>query len=127
MLYKRLFFSLAIVFIFSAFLFAITPNISASTIKDQVCEGITATGGACDTAGADTQVNNLVTTIINLFSWIVGIVAVIMVIFGGFRYITAAGDTGKTKTARDTIIYALIGLVIVALAQVIVSFVITRI
>jgi hypothetical protein len=46
-----------------------------------------------------------------------------MLIYGGFKYITSGGDEQSTKSARDTIIYALVGLVIVAFAQIIVKFV----
>lgn len=66
----------------------------------------------------------LITT--DLFSWAVGIAGVICVIFlvyGGVLYITSTGDSGKVKKAKDSIMYALIGLAIVGLAQVILSFV----
>lgn len=89
----------------------------------------TAADGDCQNIneGASENVNELVTLIINIFSWVVGVVAVIMIIYGGFQYITAAGDTGKVGNAKNTILYALIGLVIVALAQVIVRFVLGNI
>ena len=56
-----------------------------------------------------------------------GIVAVIMVIIGGFTYMTSQGDPGKTKKARDTILYGIIGLVIALLAFAIVNFVLANI
>ena len=62
-------------------------------------------------------------TIVNIFSLLVGIVSVIMIIYGGFRYITSGGESGAVGNAKNTIIYAIIGLVIVALSQVIVHFV----
>ena len=72
---------------------------------------------------AQSIADGIVGTIIDIFSWVVGVVSVIMVIFGGFRYITSGGDSGKITSAKNTIVYALVGLVIVALAQVIVLFV----
>lgn len=78
-------------------------------------------------AGAEGKVKDIVKTVINILSLIVGIISVIMVIVGGFNYILSAGDSGKVSTAKNTIIYALVGLVIVALAQVIVQFVIDQI
>jgi len=63
---------------------------------------------------------------INIFSVIVGVVAVIMIIFGGFRYITSGGDSGNISSAKQTIIFAIVGLVVVALAQIIVRFVLSR-
>lgn len=84
--------------------------------------------GNCDNTGDATQkINKLIHTIINLLSVIVGVVAVIMIIVGGFRYITSGGsDTGVTG-AKNTILYAIIGLIIVALAQVLVRFVLSKV
>jgi hypothetical protein len=58
---------------------------------------------------------------------IVGVAAVIMIIIGGFRYITSSGDSASVNSAKNTILYAIIGLVIVALAQVIVRFVLNQV
>lgn len=80
-------------------------------------ESITGAGGAID---------NIIITVINIISIVVGIVAVIMIIIGGFRYITSNGDSGAVSGAKNTILYAIIGLVIVALAQLIVRFVVNR-
>jgi heme/copper-type cytochrome/quinol oxidase subunit 2 len=104
------------------------PNsdVQAQATKDAVCQGISATGGNCNAAPAERSVNDLVAAVINIFSWIVGVVAVIFVIFGGFKYITSAGDSNKVSSAKSTIIYALVGLVIVALAQIIVVFVLNQ-
>src|SRR4029077_20357094 len=57
----------------------------------------------------------LVLTVVNILSVIVGVVAVIMIIWGGFKYITSGGETGKVTSAKNTIIYAIIGLIVVAL------------
>jgi cytochrome bd-type quinol oxidase subunit 2 len=75
---------------------------------------------------AGTRIDNLVTTIINIISLVVGIVAVFMIIIGGLRYITSNGDSGNVTNAKNTILYAIVGLVIVALAQLVVRFVVER-
>jgi hypothetical protein len=82
----------------------------------------------CAAAGSDatTQINNIVHTIVNLLSAIVGIVAVIMIIVGGFRYITSGGNDTSVTSAKNTILYAIIGLVVVALAQLIVRFTLSK-
>lgn len=72
------------------------------------------------------SLQGLITKIINIFSVIVGVIAVIMIIVGGLKYITSGGDSGNVSSAKNTIIYALVGLVIVALAQFIVRFVLTN-
>jgi hypothetical protein len=72
------------------------------------------------------KVNDLIRKIVNVISAIVGVVAVIMIVVGGFKYITSGGDSNNVSGAKNTIIYAIIGLVIVALAQLIVHFVLNQ-
>ena len=76
---------------------------------------------------AEDAVDGLIVDVINIISIVVGVVAVIMIIIGGFKYITSGGDSGNVTGAKNTILYAVIGLVIVALAQIIVRFVLDRI
>ena len=57
----------------------------------------------------------------------VGVVSVIMIIIAGFKYVTIGGNDSSVTSAKNTILYAIVGLVIVALAQVIVRFVLTNI
>jgi hypothetical protein len=90
-----------------------------------VCAGIQATGASSCTNG--TQVNNIISTVINILSVIVGIAAVIMIIVGGLKYVTSGGDSAATASAKNTILYAIIGLVIAALAQFIVKYVLSRV
>ncbi len=91
------------------------------------CGGTNATGFSSEDCNQDAgKLPAILTNIINIFSWIVGIVSVIMIIYGGFRYIISGGDSNGVTAAKNTILYAIIGLVIVALAQVIVQFVLTK-
>ena len=62
--------------------------------------------------------------ITNTVLYIVGILAVIMLIIGGIRYIVSGGDSKKVTDAKNTILYAIIGLIICFLAYAIVNFVI---
>jgi hypothetical protein len=80
-----------------------------------------------DVATGTTGINKIVTDVVNIFSVIVGIVSVVMIIYGGFQYVTSGGDSGKVTNAKSTIIYAIIGLVVVALAQFIVQFVLDKV
>lgn len=121
---------LALAFCFSL---VFAPSVSASLFsgaKKEACAGAQLSGppSAADCTEDDSK--KLSTTIqngIDLVSIIVGIIAVVMVIIGGLRFIVADGDSGKVTTARNTIMYALIGLILVASAQVIVKFVLTRV
>ena len=103
---------------------AIAAPTTTQELKNAACKGVSDSGTNCDDAAVDSTISNLISTIVDIFSWVIGVVAVIMVIYGGFKYVTAAGESSKVKSAKDTILYALIGLVIVGLAQVIVRFVI---
>jgi hypothetical protein len=111
---------------------AMVPALAhADTIQDKLCEGINKTTGAadgtsCTNQSEDDSINKIIKAIINIFSLVVGFVSVIMIIVGGFKYITSGGDSGNVTGAKNTIMYAIIGLVIVALAQVIVRFVLTK-
>jgi uncharacterized membrane protein YidH (DUF202 family) len=84
-------------------------------------------GEQCDVDDGTTNIQDIITTVVNIFSIIVAIVAVIMIIWGGFKYVTSGGDSGNITTAKNTIIYAIIGLVIVALAQFLVQFVLSTV
>ena len=125
---SRLIIALALVLGVSAPVLAIN-TVTYADAKSSVCDGIAATGSTttCDSSGsasAESAVQALVKNIINIFSWVAGVVSVIMVMLGGFWYITSNGDAAKATKGRTTITYALVGLVIVALSQVIVRFVI---
>jgi len=97
------------------------------TIQNGLNQGVCLeVGSTCDTAGSEDKVNGLITLIINLFSIVVGVVAVIMIIIGGLKYITSSGDSNNITSAKNTILYAIIGLVVVALAQFIVKFVLNK-
>ncbi|MBR5027020.1 hypothetical protein IKX64_00260 [Candidatus Saccharibacteria bacterium] len=77
-----------------------------------------------DASGA---LNNIIINVINAILGVVGLVAVVMVILGGISYMTSAGDSSKVKKGKDTILYGVIGLIIVGLAFAIVNFVIANI
>lgn len=83
----------------------------------------TATGGS---AAAETALGNLAKSVVNIFSIIVGAASVIMIVYGGFRYITSGGSSERVGSAKNTLIYAIIGLIIVGLAQILVHFVLSQ-
>ena len=80
----------------------------------------------CDGCPADLFGDNGVfKQVTNTILYIVGIIAVIMLIIGGIRYVTSGGDSKKVTDAKNTVLYAIIGLVIAFLAFAIVNFVIS--
>ena len=66
-----------------------------------------------------------VNQIINIVIGVIGFAAVAMTIYGGVQYTTSAGDPGKVKKAKDTIMYGIVGLVVAILAFAIVNFVLS--
>lgn len=67
--------------------------------------------------------DNVVKNAINTALFVAGVVAVVMIIFASIQYLTASGDSAKSKKATQTIIYAIAGLIVVMLAYSIINFV----
>jgi hypothetical protein len=107
--------------------FAIPANVAMADPKSTVCNTLGAGGGCGSQPSNGISINGVIAATINIFSAVVGVVAVIMIIVGGFRYITSNGDSGRISAAKSTIIYAIVGLIVVALAQVIVQFVLHKV
>lgn len=119
-------------------------NCGTSVLKSMV-DGTTSTykvwgktASACASAGVATSdssicserhltLNNIVQTIINTIVYVIGIIAVIMIILGGISYATSQGDAAKVKKGKDTILYGIVGLVIAILAYAIINFVLEMI
>ncbi len=96
------------------------PSVSAMTLQEGA-EAARCDGCPRDLFG-DTGVFKQVT---NTVLYIVGIIAVIMLIIGGIKYVVSGGDSKKVTDAKNTVLYAIIGLIIAFLAFAIVNFVIT--
>ncbi len=114
--------------IFAGFGLAMLPTTSSyADAQEDVCGAIGGTGasGDCKVKGS-TSVEKVIKTVINILSLLGGVIAVIMIIVGGLKYITSAGDSNGMSSARNTILYAVVGLIIIALAQVIVQFVLNK-
>ncbi len=96
---------------------------------DEACKGANLSNSDtdCKSAEATSKLDTTIQNIVNIITVIVGIVAVIMIIINGLKFITSNGDSNNVSSAKNGIIYAIVGLIIVALAQVIVRFVLDRI
>lgn len=102
-----------------------------STVHAQNCTDVTAGGigngascaqptGAAQNLFGDGSIFN---TITNILLFLIGAVSVIMLIIGGVRYVVSGGDQGAVTSAKNTILYAIIGIVIAFLAFAAVRFV----
>ena len=76
--------------------------------------------------GSNQNLPDIITAIINVMLFIAAALAVIMIIYGGIRYITAHGDEKQVKVAKDTIVYSVAGLIIAILAYALVTFIFDR-
>jgi phosphotransferase system glucose/maltose/N-acetylglucosamine-specific IIC component len=102
------------------FALVMVPEVSALTLE----EG--ARAAKCDGCPSDLfGPTGAFRQITNTILYIVGIIAVIMLIIGGIRYVVSGGDAKKVTDAKNTVLYAIIGLVIAVFAYAIVNFVIT--
>lgn len=72
-------------------------------------------------------VYNTIKNVISILVSIAGIIAVIMIVVGGITYATSGGDASQTKRGKDTVIYAVVGLVISIMAYAIVNWVIGKV
>ena len=79
--------------------------------------------GDCTNSGGCIDPGQMVTNLIQWTIAMAGIAAAIFVVYGGISYITSQGDPGKLQKAKQMILYALIGLIICALAEIITAFV----
>ena len=66
---------------------------------------------------------SLIGTLVNTLLFLVGILSVIMIIVGGIMYTTSAGDSGRVTKAKNTLTYAIVGLVVAFVAYAIVNWV----
>jgi len=88
---------------------------------DQACKGLSQVGSeGCATGGS--QVKNVLSSVVKIISYIAGVIAIIMIIISGVNYMTANGDTQKLSTAKNSLIFAIIGIAVAAAAQAIVNF-----
>jgi hypothetical protein len=95
----------------------LAPDTALAQVSD-IQKGVDAVGGG----GAPTLGSQL-KNVINVLMFILGAIAVIMIVIGGIRYATSNGDSGSTKSAKDTVLYAVIGLIVALMAYAIVNFV----
>ena len=95
----------------------------------QAACGDPATGGltgGINCAPASVSATDGVGRAVNILLYLVGVISLIVVIVGALRYVLSGGNPQATNAAKDTILYAVIGLVVALLAYAIVNFVLTR-
>lgn len=117
---RTLILSLALVLSIASPAFAVNPvqSVCQSNGSASVCEASKGT----NLLGR----GGLITKLVSVFSYFAGVIAIIMMIVGGFKYVTSQGEASGLASAKSTIIYAIVGLLIAIFAQGIVQFVLSK-
>lgn len=98
-----------------------TTYAACKSAADCIQDGVDKAGGG-GSSTADPK--EIIQTIVHVLLFLIGAIAVIMIIIGGFRYVISQGDSGNVTSAKNTIMYAVIGLIVAIFAWAIVDFVI---
>ena len=110
---------------------ASTHSAAADVFGNVDCSGKAATSAVCQDKNTPdnplTGNDGLIIKITRIVAIVAGVAATIMIIMSGFRYITANGDANQAAAARSTLIYSLIGLIVIVVAQSIVALVVSNI
>jgi len=100
---------------------ALPSNASAFDIWGSACSGAAANTALCK---KDKSAQDYVKIIVNTLLYVLGAVSVIVIVIAGVYYTTSGGDPALVKRAKDTLLYAVIGLIVAAMAYAIVNFVV---
>lgn len=98
------------------------PATQAINVFDQCASNPGA--AVCKSKGDDAT--NMIQVVLNILLYVLGIISVVMIVIGGIRFTTSNGDPAGTKTARMTIIYSVVGLVVAILSYAIVNLVVGK-
>lgn len=105
--------------------FAAMPAVGAINVFDKCDTKEAKDSPVCAEADTD-SINNPIQNVVGLLLFAIGTISVIMIIVGGIRYVLSYGEAAKIKSAKDTILYAVVGLVVSLLAYAIVGFVLNQ-
>ena len=100
-----------------------TPLFADNCVTGGVVDGVNCTNNN-NTPDNLFGPDGMFTKIINAALFLIGAVSVLMLIYGGIRYTTSGGNATSVKAAKDTILYAIVGIVVALLAFAIVSWVV---
>lgn len=100
---------------------ALTTNVSA--FDEGLQEGADASQGADQPADLFGP-SGIFRTVTNVLLFIIGAISVIMLIIGGIRYVVSGGDSAAVTSAKNTILYAIVGIIVAILAYALVNFVV---
>ena len=123
-------FVLLMTFSFAIMNTASSPVLAAGDSKTEACETLgQISGGSAATDCTVSQgggLQGVIRLAVNLLSVVAGIIAVIALMISGLKYVTSSGDASQVSSAKRTLIYAIVGMIVAGVAQVIVRFVLAE-
>ena len=119
-------FSLAIAPLIASLLFfsnAFATGISGSSSYNSACAGISQVDSSQSCGAGGSTITGIIKDVVTVLSLVLGGLAIIMIIISGIRFATSGGSSNAVSSAKKTLIYAIAGLALAALAQAIVHWV----
>src|SRR5665213_560416 len=103
------------------------PDTLLNGAQNSACQGVGFGANGCGNATDNSsKLSAILTDVLNILSIIVGIAAVIVIFVQGLRFIVSGGEPGAVTSARNGVLYAVVGIVLAAVAQLIVHFVLAK-
>lgn len=112
----------ALVAVLSLGIVSVPAYAACNSAADCITNGADSAGPT----GGKTDIGQTIRDVVNILLYILGAIAVIMIVVGGIRYTTSNGEAASITSAKQTILYAVIGLIVALMAYAIVNFVITN-
>ena len=120
--------------VFGAILFLAPVSVQSAPLFGDICDKNTTDSTVCQDKdkpqGPKSNFfygkNGVITKVVRLIALAVGVASVIMIMVGGIKFTMASGDPGNVKSAKDTVVFALVGLIIALIAGSIIQFVLNK-
>ena len=119
---KKLAYIISMIALATAFMLPVSAA-PVNVFPGGACQG---NNTVCGNAGSSNPLFGTIKNVINLLLYATGIIAVIMIIIGGISYVISGGDQANITKAKNTILYAVVGLVVAIMSFAIVNFVVAR-
>ena len=101
-----------------------STSLAYDPLKEACSSGRGSSNAVCKSQGD--KIENYTKNIVKILFIVVGFISVVVIIISGIKYATANGDAGKIKSAKDTLLYAIVGLIVAMSAYAIVDYVVGK-
>ncbi len=114
----------AAIAVFGVAAFAPAVTVSALDPLKDACAN-SSDNAVCDEvkSGSGNDLNDIIGIIVNTLLYVVGLLAVVMIIFSGIQYVSSTGDSGRVSKAKNTLTYSIVGLIVAVIAFALVNWV----